>query len=59
MTTMTNAECTSTPNLYNSTTNEITENMICAADTGKGFCIGDAGGAMITNEGKHYSVIGR
>ena len=55
--TMTNGQCSSSPNLY--TPAQITPNMICAADTGKDSCQGDSGGPMVTNEGKYYSIIGR
>ena len=54
---MTNAQCTSDPNLY--TPGEITSSMICAASSGKDACQGDSGGPMVTNEGKYYSLVGR
>ena len=54
--TMTNAQCSTAPNVYNPS--QITSNMICAADTGKDSCQGDSGGPMVTNEGRYYSVIG-
>ena len=55
--TMTNAQCSTTPNVYNPS--QITSNMICAADTGKDSCQGDSGGPLITNEGNYYSIIGK
>ena len=54
---MTNAQCTSDPNLY--TPGEITSSMICAAGANKDSCQGDSGGPMVTNEGKYYSLVGR
>jgi len=54
--TMTNVQCTTSPNLW--LPNEITDNMICAADDGKDACEGDSGGPMVTNEEGFYSLIG-
>ena len=51
---MTNAQCKDT----NWSPSMITDNMICAADTGKSSCYGDSGGPLVANEGSHYSVIG-
>ena len=55
--TMTNIQCTNPPVLW--TRSQISDNMICAASPGKASCQGDSGGALVTNEGKYYSVIGR
>ena len=55
--TMTNVQCSSPPNLWEP--NSITNNMICAYDSGKSACNGDSGGPLVTNEGKYYSVIGK
>ena len=54
---MTNTKCSDSDSAYSSS--QITSNMICAADTGKGTCQGDSGGPMVTNEGNYYSIIGR
>ena len=55
--TMTNAQCSSPPNLWEP--NLISNNMICTYDSGKSVCNGDSGGPLVTNEGKYYSVIGK
>ena len=54
--TMTNTACTGSDTLY--TSDMITSNMICAADTGKDSCQGDSGGPLVTSEGSYYSIIG-
>ena len=54
--TMTNAQCNSSPWMP---INEVEPDSICAADIGKGFCLNDAGGPLITNEGKFFSIIGK
>ena len=54
--TMTNAKCSGSDTAYSPS--DITENMICAAETGKDSCQGDSGGPMVTNEGSYYSIIG-
>ena len=54
---MTNAKCSASDTLYSAS--DITNNMICAQDTGKDSCQGDSGGPMVTNEGSYYSIIGK
>ena len=54
---MSNAKCTTRPYTAYSP-NDITPQMICAADAGKDSCQGDSGGPMVTNEGNYYSIIG-
>jgi len=38
--------------------NQITSNMICAADSGKDSCQGDSGGPMVVKENDHYALVG-
>ena len=54
---MNNSQC-SGPETWPWDETWITPNMICAADTGKSSCHGDSGGALVTQEGVKYSVIG-
>jgi len=42
--------------LYETTGDEITENMMCARDEGKDACQGDSGGALITTDGRNILV---
>jgi len=51
---MSNTQCKGT--IYSD--NQITENMMCATDSGKDSCQGDSGGPLVSKEGASYSVVG-
>ena len=57
LSTITNKQCT-TSTLYSS--DDITDNMICARQPGKDSCQGDSGGPLMAYEGggRYFSVIG-
>ena len=54
--TMTNKECTTSPNIY--TESQITDQMMCAAAPSRDSCQGDSGGPMVTMSSGHYTIIG-
>jgi len=55
--TQSNTQCAGPATTYSS--NDITSNMICAANIGKDSCQGDSGGPLVTLENnRHYSLIG-
>ena len=51
VTVTTNADC-------NSAYGSITNNMVCAADSGKDSCQGDSGGPMIASENGRQALVG-
>jgi len=54
---ITNAECTTSPNLYDD--HRITDSMLCAARDGKDSCQGDSGGPLVTQDSDgNYVLIG-
>jgi len=56
--TMSNKNCTTNTG-WESTSKNITENMLCATNPGKSPCYGDSGGPLVSLAGKeYYSVIG-
>ena len=54
--TMTNAQCTASDTAYSAS--DITDNMICAQDTGKDSCQGDSGGPLVLPENGRYVIAG-
>jgi len=60
VTTMSNEECNKLFKDQTGEDNQITKDMICAADPGKDSCQGDSGGPLITlsDDGMYYSQIG-
>merc|ERR1711915_25520 len=53
---MTNGQCTSDP--YDYSSNDITDNMICAAEPGKDSCQGDSGGPLVMENGGKFTQVG-
>lgn len=54
--TMTNAKCSTPPNIYAS--GEITDRMICASGKNADSCQGDSGGPLVAQAGENFEQIG-